>query len=188
MKKLVVLISLLCAIAVSLIDPAYEGRQGTQGRLVLGSYSAALYECRGTVDAAEVVDAEDSAAWFMWYDCKSPIIADHCNQGFDVLLGCEPGDVCCIVQGDELRWYVCVDVDHEAVNERTDMYLSSGYNFMKNNDPGYVFMYTCNEVGDPLHITVAVWMPADKFFTQGPGGVLGFFPPSRPLSGSTPPP
>jgi hypothetical protein len=188
MKKFVVLVSLLCAIAVSLVDPAYGGRQGTQGRLVLGSYSAALYECRGTVDAAEVVDAEDSAAWFMWYDCKSPIIADHCNQGFDVLLDCEPGDVCCIAQGGELRWYVCVEVDHEAVNERTDMYLASGYNFMKNNDPGYVFMYTCSEVGDPYHITVAIWAPADNFFKQGPGGVLGFFPPSRPLSGSTPPP
>lgn len=188
MKKFVVLVSLLCAVAVSLVDPAYEGRQGTQGRLVIGSYSAALYESYGTTDAQGIVDAEDSAAWFMWYDCQSPIIADHCNQGFDVLKDCEPGDVCCIVRDSEWQWLVCLAVDSGAVNERTDMYLASGYNFMKNNDPGYVFMYTCNEVGDPYHITVAIWAPADNFFKQGPGGVLGFFPPSRPLSGSTPPP
>ena len=135
------------------LDPLTEG---TKGRLVLDGYSVALYESVGW-DAQAIVDAEDSAAWFMWYESQSPIIADHCTQGFDVIKKCEIGDTCYIVCGDSIQSYVCVSVDPDGVNERTDMYLSSGYNFMRKNDPGYLFMYTCNKAGDPYHITVVVW-------------------------------
>lgn len=44
---------------------------------------------------------------------------------------------------------------------------------MKNNDPGYVFMYTCNETGNPTDITVAIWIPAEDYFTQGISYVKG---------------
>lgn len=141
------------------VVPDYDvGTQGTKGRLILSGYSAALYESTGW-DAQAIVDAEDSAAWFMWYESQSPIIADHCTQGFDVIKGCVVGDVCYIVYGDIIQPYICVTVDTGGINKRTDMYLSDGYNFMRKNDPGRLYMYTCNEAGDPYHITVVVWEP-----------------------------
>lgn len=142
------------------------GRQGTKGRLVLNDYtfSVALFESDEELgpNATVIVDAEDSAAWFMWYGCQSPIIADHCTQGFDVIKDCEIGDICYIVDGDDYKTYKCVAIDRSGINARTDMYLSDGYNFMRDNDPGYLYMYTCNEAGNPRSITVVVWTPVEE--------------------------
>lgn len=135
------------------------GRLGTKGRLVFESgHSVALFESVGW-DATQIVDEEDSAAWFMWYDSQSPIIADHCVQGFDIICECEVGDICHIVNGEEIETYECVAIDRDAINIRTDMFLSDGTSFMKNNEPGYLYMYTCTNAGDPYHITVAIWKP-----------------------------
>lgn len=136
------------------------GRLGTKGRLVFESgWSVALFESdeHNRPNASMLVDEEDSAAWFMWYGSKSPIIADHCTQGFDVICSCEIGDVCYIVDDIAYKTYECISVDGNAVNERTDMFLSDGRSFMRDNAPGYLFMYTCNTAGDPYHITVATW-------------------------------
>lgn len=141
---------------------ASTGRQGDKGRLVLGDFSVALYESdeKTGPNAAVIVDAEDSAAWFMWFGSESPIIADHCTQGFDVIKSCEVGDVCYIVNGEHYTRYVCVAVDPFGINDRHDMYLSSGYNILRGNEPGYLYMYTCNKAGEPRLITVVVWKPA----------------------------
>lgn len=142
------------------------GRQGTKGRLVLDDFnhSVALFESdeNNHPNATVIVDAEDSAAWFMWYESKSPIIADHCTQGFDVILDCEVGDLCYIVDGNDYEVYVCVAVDHNGINERHDMFLSDGYNFMRGNEAGYLYMYTCNRAGDSYHITVVTWIPYES--------------------------
>lgn len=126
-------------------------------RLYYKDFSVALYECDESVwwTATAIVDAEDSAVIFQWCGSKSPIIADHCNQGFDIIKECKVGDICYINE----KAYVCVLVDGNAVNERTDMFLSTGESFMKNNKAGYLYMYTCNEVGSPEDITVVVWKP-----------------------------
>jgi hypothetical protein len=149
--------------ALSMIDHA---RQGTKGRLFFSEldFSVALYECEESNwwIAQEIVDAEDSAVWFCWFGSESPIIADHCSQGFEVIKSCSVGSVCYIVDGDELRAYECVTVDPNAINARNDMFLSTGESFMKETDPGCLYMYTCNEVGDPYHITVVVWKEIDR--------------------------
>lgn len=151
--------------AVVLDKLVSTGRQGTKGRLVLNNFgfSVAVYESDqyNGPDAQAIVDAADSAVWFMWFECQSPIIADHCNQGFDVIKECSVGDICYIVDGDDFQKYVCVDVDDAGINERDNMYLSSGYNFMRENDPGYLYMYTCNKEGDPYNITVVTWTPVE---------------------------
>ena len=142
------------------------GRQGTRGRLVFenSDFSVAVFESSQDKwqTAQDLVDAVDSAAWFMWFECQSPIVADHCNQGFDVIKRCAPGDICYIVDGDNYQKYVCVENDPNGTNERDNMYLSSGYNFMRENDPGYLYMYTCNEEGDAYHITVVTWVPVEE--------------------------
>ncbi len=141
------------------------GRQGTKGRLVFDNvdFSVALYESdqHAGPDAQMLVDAEDSAAWYMWFENQSPIIADHCNQGFDIIKECSIGDFCYIVNGKKYQKYVCVAIDSDAVNERDNMYLSSGYNFSRKNEPGYLYMYTCNQEGDSYHITVVTWTPLE---------------------------
>ena len=138
------------------------GQQGTKGRLVFeNGHSVALYESLGW-DAESIVDAADSAAWFQWYGSQSPIIADHCTQGFDTICDCEVGDVCYIVNGESFTTYECVAIDRDSVNIRTDMFLSDGRSFMRDNEPGFLFMYTCTNEGDPYHITVAIWKETDK--------------------------
>lgn len=151
--------------AVVLDKLVSTGRQGTKGRLVLNNFrfSVAVYESdqyEGP-DAQAIVNATDSAVWFMWFGSQSPIIADHCNQGFDIIKECEPGDICYIIDGDNYQKYVCVGVDPDGINERDNMYLSSGYNFMRDNDPGFLYMYTCSKEGDSYHITVAIWTPVE---------------------------
>lgn len=141
------------------------GRLGTKGRLVFeNGWSVALFESdeHNRPNASMLVDEEDSAAWFMWYGSKSPIIADHCTQGFDIICSCEIGDVCYIVDDIAYKTYECISVDGDAVNERTDMFLSDGSSFMRNNPPGYLYMYTCTEAGDPYHITVAIWIEKEE--------------------------
>ena len=139
------------------------GRQGTKGRLVFEEldYSVAVYEAFEGYNAAcqQIVDAEDSAAWMLWLDSKSPIIADHSNQGFDIIKKSQIGDTCYIVNGESYQKYQCILVDNNGINERTDMYLSDGYNFMRANDPGRLYMYTCNDGW--YHITVVVWEPVN---------------------------
>ena len=142
------------------------GRQGTKGRLVFDNtdFSVAIFESdqyEGP-DAQVIVNATDSAVWFMWFGSQSPIIADHCNQGFDIIKECEPGDICYIIDGDNYQKYACVGVDPDGINERDNMYLSSGYNFMRDNDPGFLYMYTCSKEGDSYHITVAIWTPVEE--------------------------
>lgn len=126
-------------------------------------YSVALFESDQYAgpNAQALVDAEDSAAWFVWYGSKSPVIADHCNQGFDIIKECQKGDTCYIVNGNDYQKYICLDVDKNGINEEDDLFLSSGYSFMRENDPGYLYMYTCNNVGDSYNITVAIWMPIE---------------------------
>lgn len=151
--------------AVVLDKLVSTGRQGTKGRLVLDNFgfSVAIFESdqyEGP-DAQAIVNATDSAVWFMWFGSQSPIIADHCNQGFDIIKESEPGDICYIIDGDNYQKYVCVGVDPDGINERDNMYLSSGYNFMRDNDPGFLYMYTCSKEGDSYHITVAIWTPVE---------------------------
>lgn len=142
------------------------GRQGTKGRLVLNdfTFSVALFESdeRFGPDASLIVDAEDSAAWFMWFGSQSPIIADHCTQGFDIIKDCEPGDVCYIVDGDDYEEYKCVAVDHSGINASTNLYLSDGSDILRENDPGFLYMYTCNQPGNPRSITIAIWTPVEE--------------------------
>lgn len=171
LKKIAALLAafiLICSIAlapsttmyrVAPLSPSDLGKQGTKGRLFLKGHSVALYECKESVwwNAESIVDAEDSAVWFMWFDSKSPVVADHCNQGFDIIKSCSVGDVCYIANGDEVSAYECVAVDTDALNARTDMYLSTGESFMRNAEAGHLYMYTCNE--DTYHITVVVWKP-----------------------------
>lgn len=143
-------------------DLVATGRQGTKGRLVFeNGNSVALFESLGW-DAEGIVDATDSAAWFQWYGSQSPIIADHCTQGFDVICDCEAGDICYIVDGETFTTYECVLVDHDSLNIRTDMFLSDGTSFMRDNPPGFVYMYTCTTAGDPYHITVAIWIEKEE--------------------------
>lgn len=133
-------------------------KQGTKGRLIFDgrNFSVALYESN-EYNAQQFVDYEDSAAWFMWNGNQSPIIADHCTQGFDIICECHVGDICHIANGSEYQQYRCVGVDHNGINADTDLYLSTGYNFVWNNEPGYLYMYTCTKPGDSYHITVAIW-------------------------------
>lgn len=123
------------------------------------TFSVALFESdeKNGPDATAIVDAKDSAAWFIWYGSQSPIVADHCTQGFDVIKSCEPGDICYIVNGDSFQRFVCVEVDPDGVNAKYDLFLSSGENILRGNDPGYLYMYTCNREGDSYHITVVTW-------------------------------
>lgn len=177
-KALVVSAYLLSSIVVSSIRTVQEeppiivssynpppvivetGRQGTKGRLIFDDYdfSVALFESN-QYNAQQLVDAEDSAAWFIWNGNLSPIIADHCTQGFDIICKCRVDDICHIVDGSDYQQYRCICVDHNGVNTDTDLYLSSGYNFSRNNGPGYLYMYTCTKPGDSYHITVAIWEP-----------------------------
>lgn len=145
---------------------AATGRQGTKGRLVFSDFhhSVALFESdeNGHPNATVIVDAEDSAAWFMWYESESPIVADHCTQGFDIICDCEVGDICYIIDGNTFQVYECIAVDTNGINERHDMYLSDGYNFMRGNAPGRLYMYTCTKAGDPYHITVVTWKEKEE--------------------------
>lgn len=145
------------------------GRQGTKGRLVMNdcSFSVALFESdeKEGPSAVMLVDAEDSAAWFMWFGSQSPIIADHCTQHFDVIKDCKVGDVCYIVDGEEIQKYACVAVDSDGINTLHNLYLSSGYDILIENDPGYLYMYTCNRPGDFHHITIVTWVPIDEVDT-----------------------
>lgn len=142
------------------IEPNNIGRQGTKGRLIFDNYdfSVALFESN-QYNAQRFVDDEDSAAWFMWNGNQSPIIADHCTQGFDIICKCRIDDICHIIDGSDYQQYRCIGVDHNGINADTDLYLSSGYNFAWNNDPGYLYMYTCTKPGDSYHITVTIWEP-----------------------------
>lgn len=134
--------------------------QGTKGRLIFDNYnySVALYESN-QYNAQILVDDEDSAAWITWNGNRSPIIADHCTQGFDVICKCNTRDTCQIINGNYCQKYKCIEVDHNGVNTGYGLFLSSGYNFFENNDSGYLYMYTCNQAGDSYHITVAIWVP-----------------------------
>lgn len=138
--------------------PVDQYRQGTKGRLIFDgrNFSVALFECN-EYNAQQFVDYEDSAAWFMWNGNQSPIIADHCTQGFDIICRCSIGDICHIVDGTDYQQYKCIGIDRNGINAGADLYLSTGYNFAWNNDPGYLYMYTCTKPGDSYHITVAIW-------------------------------
>lgn len=164
MKKAVVLLIafiLFCSLANAPSTTSYyrgSYLEASEERLYIGDYSVSLHECEESRwwYAQSIVDAEDSAVVFKWCGSKSPIIADHCNQGFDIIKDCEVGDTCHINEVE----YECVLVDRDAVNARTDMFLSTGESFMKNNEAGFLFMYTCNEEGNPTNITVVVWKPS----------------------------
>lgn len=175
MKKIVVFIIAMCMAFVPLTDGAAvphdvmhtrlleTGRLGTGGRLVIKQHSVALFwsdEVEGP-NAQTLVDSRDSAAIYAWHNNQSPIIADHRNQGFDVLKTCEVGDLCYIVDEEDYQTYICVDIDDGAVNEIVDMYLSDGTNFSRENDPGYLYMYTCRDPGDSYHIVVVKWQPVE---------------------------
>lgn len=140
------------------------GEQGTKGRLIFKELdmSMALYlsdQDEGP-DAQTIVNEEDSAVWFMWFGCKSPIIADHSYQGFEKIKESQIGDTCYILYGDSYQVYRCRDTDPNAINELNNLLLSDGSNIMRENNPGFLYMYTCNE--DWEHVTVVTWVPVES--------------------------
>ena len=129
---------------------------GTCGRLDILSvgigvalYSAPLAEG----NAQAVVDDEDSAAFFLWHDCKD-VIADHNYQSFKNLPKVNVGDTAVISTADGYKdEYVCVRVCHDGINTGTD-FLNESRETVE-TEPGSLIMYTCNS--DWQHVTIVFW-------------------------------
>ena len=121
---------------------------GNIGRLYIKNHSVALYNSLSQATC----DAWDSACYGTWSNVI--IIADHKNQGFDIIKTCKPGDTCYILHQDGAKeQFICTKIEPNGRNMETDVldrYGNSAY------EAGYnMFMYTCNE--NWKNITITYW-------------------------------
>ena len=129
-------------------DERWEtGVYGDAGRLYVKDFSVALYwGCEQWI-----VDAEDSAAY--WED-SGTLIADHHNQGFDVIKTVALGDVCEVRHSDgSCERYVCTEIDPDCHNITEDLVRSDWATTCYG--VADLLMYTCNDCWQ--NVTCAWW-------------------------------
>ncbi len=133
---------------------------GTAGRLDIPSVGIGValnYAPLEEGNAQAVVDREDSAAYFLWHDCKD-VIADHNYQSFQVLPKVQAGDIAVVSTEDGYAdEYVCVRVCHDGFNTGNDL-LDENRTSIEYSDNSRFVMYTCNQ--DWQHITIVFWEKA----------------------------
>lgn len=101
--------------------------------------------------AQNVVDAEDAAAFFQFGD--QYIVADHCDQDFNSLDSCQPGDLACLETEDGIAIYVCTAIvrGHNTERDITDDAGNSiGYGF----NTGGITCYTCGDNWQNIYVVL----------------------------------
>ena len=120
---------------------------GTAGRLDIPSVGIGValnYAPLEEGNAQAVVDREDSAAYFLWHDCKD-VIADHNYQSFRALPKVQVGDIAVVsTENGYADEYVCVRVCHDGFNTGNDL-LDENRTSIEYSDNSRFVMYTCNQ-------------------------------------------
>ena len=126
---------------------------GTAGRLDIPSVGIGValnYVELKDGTAQSVVDAEDSAAYFLWRDSKYVIDA-VIPEGMDV----QVGDACVISIADGYAdEYICTRVCAHGKSTGADLLDENGVTVESSEDGGLV-MYTCNDCRQ--NITITYW-------------------------------
>lgn len=91
-------------------------------------------------NAQEVVDGEDSAAYFKSGDTY--LVADHWYSGFERIRDCKKGTIAYIDTGTKVTEYVCTEVilGHNTKNDLTDLNYVS---VLEGRNPNGITLYTC---------------------------------------------
>lgn len=130
---------------------------GNVGRLYVHGHSVPL----NSPLTQEVVDQVYSCGYYDGWG--NTIIGDHCDQGFNIIKYCEPGEICYILHEDGSREeFVCVRVDLNGRNTGGDVLDSNGESAFDDPDSD-MFMYTC--AGDGLdwhYVYVVYWKALDS--------------------------
>lgn len=153
-----ILIALVTILAIPLTVPATAATtpdytddrdyDDFAGRLYIDDIGidVALYNS----NAQEVVDRDDSAAYFGWL--KHRIIGDHNTEAFKTLGKTKVGTTACIAKEDgTFAYYECVDIfkGHNTGKDITDW---DGNSVMQKED---LLMYTC--FNGPRNVWVTLW-------------------------------
>ena len=114
----------------------------------------------------EIVDAQDSAAWFRLgvQDC----IADHCHQeGFERLAQAVPDRTKAWVSSDEgLQKYICVraEIGRLVATERGHFLRDSEGRPVYKQNAGGLCIYTCTgkAAEEITYVRLTYWQPEEK--------------------------
>lgn len=141
----------LCVIISNTLT--FASKQLDGNLLVIGDYGVSVYETdiTDTEGAQGIVDRKNSAALLTIHDrgeCK--VIADHKNQGFDIIKTLEKGDTVFLKLNGIVESYVVEKVDKNGKNDN-GIYFSDGSDAFAGDD-SILRLYTCNE--DWHHVTV----------------------------------
>ena len=139
---------------IDIVSEQAEKGQGNAGRFIIPEFDFGVplyYYEDYDGNLQEVVDAWDSA--LLVPDRETPTIADHCNQGFDIIKECYEGQLCCIVNGEDLVWYECVLIDWNGINDGW-LWTSTGEDVDEYGDR-FLVTYTCNSHW--TSITIVIW-------------------------------
>ena len=134
------------------------GIYGNRGRFVIPGkdYAVPLYDDRSK-STQETVDAQDSAALITSLGTTA-VIADHYNQGFDVIRTVGEGTVCYIEdENNNKTWYTFSSSDQDGYNKGSKLVNSEGENVL-NYGEDYLACYTCNINPFAVNsVTIVVW-------------------------------
>lgn len=103
-----------------------------------------------------VVDASDSAAMFVFGDMK--VIADHWNQGFEVIKKCTVGTKAYFDTGDKKTEYICTR-SFSGHNQKTDMTDDNYNSVLYGCNTDGITCYTCN--GNWKNIWIVFFQPVE---------------------------
>lgn len=134
---------------------------GDSGRLYFDSlYSIALYQPFTTEEAQRYVDNEDSGSIIKYPNID--FIADHANQGFDIIKRQNVGDYVYIKDIDKNGNVIInkyqVKVKTTGYNTRYELLTKDGTDVRNTNYP--IALYTCNSA-DGYHITILLLSKAN---------------------------
>lgn len=139
----------------------YYGSEGSHGRLFFpeqGNWSVALNTCyypEYAEDCQYTADLYDSAAYIIPYSGEGcdPVIADHSNQGFNILWDAWVGETVVIVRDGYVYKYEIVDKQNHGYNY--DYGIDTIYGNPYYSFHGCISMYTCNSNWQDVTV---VWM------------------------------
>ena len=127
---------------------------GTQGRLYIASSSVALYSPTTSEEAQEMVDQQDSGAFYRYGNTM--IIADHDYQGFSIIKSLKTGNFVYIkkrlANGNILLEKYIVDEKTTGFNTKTNLVTEDGRD-IGTDIAADLSLYTCNS-SDGYHITL----------------------------------
>lgn len=137
---------------------ASNKKNGTAGRLYFSNlYSVALYNSSVYDDNIQnIVDNKDSAAYFQYG--PNMVIADHSNQGFNIIKNQKVGSKAYIKMQDAngktvIKTYVLTEKIN-GNNTGPQLITADGRDVASVNTS--LVMYTCNSI-NPKYITIVFW-------------------------------